>query len=103
MLGNLAVGSSRHRALMFKLLADSADIKCQVRKGVSSDGWDDVAVAMVQLSDGKVSVSSQHGVCSQCYVTIVMRAHSCRRMLACMGYAVNSMILSLHCRSTLLT
>ncbi len=53
LLGNLPVGGGRHRALMFKLLGDSLDIKCAIRKGVGEDGCDDLAVVLVQV-DGQV-------------------------------------------------
>jgi hypothetical protein len=49
LLGPLATGSVRHRALMFKMLADSLGIKCQLKKGPAAGGADDCAVNIVQV------------------------------------------------------
>ncbi|GFH29378.1 protein kinase domain-containing protein, partial [Haematococcus lacustris] len=56
-LGNLSVGSIRHRALLFKLLADSLNIKSQLRKGPAAGGGDDLAVNVVNI-DGKVTAAA---------------------------------------------
>ncbi|PPD95307.1 hypothetical protein GOBAR_DD07643 [Gossypium barbadense] len=42
-LGSLTIGLARHRALLFKVLADSAGIPCRLVKGQRYTGSDDVA------------------------------------------------------------
>ena len=37
-IGALKVGLARHRALLFKFLADSSNLKCRVLRG-SYTGW----------------------------------------------------------------
>ncbi|XP_074582288.1 putative serine/threonine-protein kinase SIS8 [Curcuma longa] len=52
-LGHLTVGLARHRALMFKVLADSLGISCRLVKGKQYTGSDDSALATVKLNDGR--------------------------------------------------
>ncbi|XP_042468008.1 probable serine/threonine-protein kinase SIS8 [Zingiber officinale] len=52
-LGHLTVGLARHRALMFKVLADSLGISCRLMKGKQYIGSDDGALATVKLNDGR--------------------------------------------------
>lgn len=52
-LGSLTIGLSRHRALLFKVLADSAGIPCQLVKGQQYTGSDDVAINFVKIDDGR--------------------------------------------------
>lgn len=59
-LGNLKYGAARHRALLFKLLADSLNIRCQLRRGDPAGADEDMAVNAVML-DGKVCVCVMHG------------------------------------------
>jgi len=50
-LGRLQIGLSRHRALLFKVLADCVGIPCRVVKGSHYTGTDDGAVNMVKLDN----------------------------------------------------
>ncbi|GAA0149584.1 non-receptor serine/threonine protein kinase [Lithospermum erythrorhizon] len=52
-LGSLKVGLARHRALLFKVLADSVGIPCRLVKGQQYTGSDDVAVNFVKIDDGR--------------------------------------------------
>ena len=52
LLGRLSVGSARHRALLFKLLADAGGIACQLVRGGYLPGCEDQAFNLVTL-DGK--------------------------------------------------
>lgn len=46
-LCKLEAGASRHRALLFKVLADGAQIRCQLLRGRQWCGAEDRAVNMV--------------------------------------------------------
>jgi hypothetical protein len=50
-LGSLDAGTSRHRALLFKLLADSLNLRCQLVKGKFFGGADDSSINMVTVSE----------------------------------------------------
>ncbi|KAL1549641.1 Serine/threonine-protein kinase edr1 [Salvia divinorum] len=50
-IGSLRVGLSRHRALLFKALADSVGIPCRLVKGSHYTGVEDDAVNIVKLHD----------------------------------------------------
>ncbi|WCJ42060.1 protein tyrosine kinase family protein [Euphorbia peplus] len=52
-IGSLTIGLARHRALMFKVLADSVGISCRLVKGHQYTGSDDVAMNFVKLEDGR--------------------------------------------------
>lgn len=52
-LGSLTIGMARHRALLFKVLADSIGIRCRLVKGQQYTGSDDVAINFVKLDDGR--------------------------------------------------
>ncbi|CAK9139827.1 unnamed protein product, partial [Ilex paraguariensis] len=52
-LGSLTIGLARHRALLFKVLADSVDIPCRLVKGQQYTGSDDVAINFVKIDDGR--------------------------------------------------
>nr|KJB34267.1 hypothetical protein B456_006G056600 [Gossypium raimondii] len=52
-LGSLTIGLARHRALLFKVLADSAGIPCRLVKGQRYTGSDDVAINFVKIDDGR--------------------------------------------------
>ncbi|XP_073270471.1 probable serine/threonine-protein kinase SIS8 isoform X2 [Primulina huaijiensis] len=51
-LGSLTIGLARHRALLFKILADSLDIPCCLVKGQEYTGSDEVAMNIVKI-DGR--------------------------------------------------
>lgn len=50
-IGSLKVGLSRHRALLFKALADSVGIPCRLVKGSHYTGVEDDAVNIIKLQD----------------------------------------------------
>ncbi|KAK4486614.1 hypothetical protein RD792_006865 [Penstemon davidsonii] len=52
-LGSLSFGLARHRALLFKVLADSLGIPCRLVKGEQFTGSDDVAMNFVKIDDGR--------------------------------------------------
>ncbi|KAJ9676839.1 hypothetical protein PVL29_022042 [Vitis rotundifolia] len=52
-LGSLTIGLARHRALLFKVLADSVGIPCRLVKGQQYTGSDDVAMNFVKIEDGR--------------------------------------------------
>ncbi|KAG5155942.1 hypothetical protein JHK82_013911 [Glycine max] len=51
-LGSLTIGLARHRALLFKVLADSLGIPCRLVKGLQYMGSNDVAMNFVKI-DGR--------------------------------------------------
>ncbi|KAG7941258.1 hypothetical protein I3843_16G030600 [Carya illinoinensis] len=51
-LGCLDIGLSRHRALLFKVLADSINLPCMLVKGSYYTGTDDGAVNFIKIDDG---------------------------------------------------
>ncbi|CAI9755710.1 unnamed protein product [Fraxinus pennsylvanica] len=51
-LGCLDVGHSRHRALLFKVLADRINLPCKLVKGSYYTGTDDGAVNLIKLDNG---------------------------------------------------
>ncbi|KAI3858314.1 hypothetical protein MKX03_013845, partial [Papaver bracteatum] len=52
-LGSLTIGLARHRALLFKVLADSVGIPCSLVKGRQYTGSHDVAMNIIRLDDGR--------------------------------------------------
>ncbi|XP_061343656.1 probable serine/threonine-protein kinase SIS8 isoform X2 [Gastrolobium bilobum] len=52
-LGSLTIGLARHRALLFKVLADSLGIPCRLVKGLQYTGSDEVAINFVKIDDGR--------------------------------------------------
>ncbi|KAF8398999.1 hypothetical protein HHK36_014866 [Tetracentron sinense] len=52
-LGSLTIGLARHRALLFKVLADSVGIPCRLVKGQQYTGSDDVAMNIIKVDDGR--------------------------------------------------
>ncbi|KAL3586830.1 hypothetical protein D5086_013697 [Populus alba] len=51
-LGCLDVGLSRHRALLFKVIADRINLPCMLVKGSYYTGTDDGAVNLIKIDDG---------------------------------------------------
>ncbi|PON56349.1 Mitogen-activated protein kinase kinase kinase [Parasponia andersonii] len=51
-LGRLDFGLSRHRALLFKVLADRINLPCMLVKGSYYTGTDDGAVNLIRVEDG---------------------------------------------------
>ncbi|XP_047158359.1 probable serine/threonine-protein kinase SIS8 [Vigna umbellata] len=60
-LGCLDVGLSRHRALLFKVLADRINIPCMLVKGSYYTGTDDGAVNMIKADDGSEYIIDMMG------------------------------------------
>ncbi|KAL8159578.1 hypothetical protein V2J09_001115 [Rumex salicifolius] len=52
-IGSLKLGIIRHRALLFKVLADSVGLRCKLVKGSLYTGVEDVAVNMIKLDDAR--------------------------------------------------
>ncbi|KEH26929.1 putative protein kinase TKL-CTR1-DRK-2 family [Medicago truncatula] len=52
-LGSLTIGLARHRALLFKVLADHLSIPSRLVKGKQYTGSDDVAINFVKINDGR--------------------------------------------------
>ncbi|XP_062222042.1 probable serine/threonine-protein kinase SIS8 isoform X2 [Phragmites australis] len=52
-LGLLKIGLARHRALLFKVLADSLNVPCRLLKGRQYTGSDDGALNIVKFNDGR--------------------------------------------------
>lgn len=51
-LGCLDIGHSRHRALLFKVLADRINLQCKLVKGSYYTGTDDGAVNLIKFDNG---------------------------------------------------
>ncbi|PRQ41959.1 putative protein kinase TKL-CTR1-DRK-2 family [Rosa chinensis] len=52
-IGSITIGLSRHRALLFKVLADSIKMPCRLLKGVHYTGVEDGAINVVKLEDDR--------------------------------------------------
>lgn len=52
-LGRLTIGLARHRALLFKVLADNLAIPCRLLKGLQYTGSADGALSIVKFKDGR--------------------------------------------------
>ncbi|XP_059453116.1 probable serine/threonine-protein kinase SIS8 isoform X2 [Corylus avellana] len=52
-LGSLTIGLARHRALLFKVLADSVGFPCRLVKGQQYTGSDAAAMNFVKIDDGR--------------------------------------------------
>ncbi|KAJ1295486.1 hypothetical protein BS78_01G228200 [Paspalum vaginatum] len=52
-IGRIDVGLSRHRALLFKILADTVGIPCKLVKGSHYTGVEDDAINIVKMEDGR--------------------------------------------------
>ncbi|CAI9113657.1 OLC1v1014300C1 [Oldenlandia corymbosa var. corymbosa] len=52
-LASLTIGLARHRALLFKVLADSVGIPCRLVKGHQYTGTHDAAINFVKVDDGR--------------------------------------------------
>jgi hypothetical protein len=55
-LGQLQIGAGRHRALLFKVLADALGIPCALLRGASYAGDEDTAVAVVRAEGAEWQV-----------------------------------------------
>ncbi|CAN6478648.1 unnamed protein product [Victoria cruziana] len=61
-LGSLAVGLARHRALLFKVLADAVGISCRLVKGRQHTGSDGVAMNIIKFDDEREYIVDLMGV-----------------------------------------
>ncbi|XP_054780376.1 probable serine/threonine-protein kinase SIS8 isoform X2 [Prosopis cineraria] len=52
-LGSLTIGLARHRALLFKVLADCVGVPCRMVKGQQYTGSDGVAMNFIKIDDGR--------------------------------------------------
>ncbi|KAM1649358.1 hypothetical protein ACFX15_010123 [Malus domestica] len=52
-IGSITIGLSRHRALLFKVLADNIKMPCRLLKGVHYTGAEDGAVNVIKLEDDR--------------------------------------------------
>ncbi|CAN1245294.1 Serine/threonine-protein kinase EDR1 [Linum grandiflorum] len=52
-IGSINIGLSRHRALLFKVLADTISLPCRLVKGSHYTGVEDDAVNIIKLEDGR--------------------------------------------------
>ncbi|XP_021773083.1 serine/threonine-protein kinase EDR1-like [Chenopodium quinoa] len=52
-IGSVRVGLSRHRALLFKVLADNVGIKCRLVKGSHYTGIEDDAINLIKMADDR--------------------------------------------------
>ncbi|KAF5777237.1 putative non-specific serine/threonine protein kinase [Helianthus annuus] len=59
-IGCLDVGLSRHRALLFKVLADKINLPCSLVKGSYYTGTDDGAVNLIKIDNGRYG---DHALC----------------------------------------
>ncbi|XP_065851652.1 serine/threonine-protein kinase EDR1 [Euphorbia lathyris] len=50
-IGSISIGLSRHRALLFKVLADNTGLPCRLVKGSHYTGIEDDAIDMIKLQD----------------------------------------------------
>ncbi|RXI01945.1 hypothetical protein DVH24_015294 [Malus domestica] len=58
-IGSITIGLSRHRALLFKVLADNIEMPCRLLKGVHYTGAEDGAVNVIKLEDDSSTVAEQ--------------------------------------------
>lgn len=67
-IGSLSVGLCRHRALLFKVLADTIDLPCRIARGCRYCGKDDGSSCIVQCGDDReyvVDLIGRPGVMSE--------------------------------------
>jgi hypothetical protein len=112
-LGSLTAGGSRHRALLFKLLADALGVRCQLVKGRFFGGSEDSSINMVTVGGQQylLDLVSQPGrlVHPEEYATLARRgsgaaggrlaARACRGCAAgCCGlHCLGCALLGLRC------
>ncbi|CAA2996113.1 serine threonine- kinase EDR1 [Olea europaea subsp. europaea] len=74
-LGCLDVGHSRHRALLFKVLADRINLPCKLVKGSYYTGTDDGAVNLIKLDNGSEHIIDLMGAPGTLIPTEVPSGH----------------------------
>ncbi|KAK8654804.1 hypothetical protein V6N13_107402 [Hibiscus sabdariffa] len=86
-LGRLDVGLSRHRALLFKVLADRINLPCILVKGSYYTGTDDGAVNLVRINNGSEYIIDLMGAPGTLIPAEVPSCHLLSSVLGVRGFA----------------
>ncbi|XP_039018769.1 probable serine/threonine-protein kinase SIS8 isoform X2 [Hibiscus syriacus] len=86
-LGQLDVGLSRHRALLFKVLADRINLPCMLFKGSYYTGTDDGAVNLVRINNGSEYIIDLMGAPGTLIPAEVPSCHLLNSALDVRGFA----------------
>ncbi|KAK8610274.1 hypothetical protein V6N13_081437 [Hibiscus sabdariffa] len=86
-LGRLDVGLSRHRALLFKVLADRINLPCMLVKGSYYTGTDDGAVNLVRINNGSEYIIDLMGAPGTLIPAEVPSCHLLNSALDVRGFA----------------
>ncbi|KAL1089464.1 hypothetical protein V6Z11_D07G022700 [Gossypium hirsutum] len=86
-LGQLDVGLSRHRALLFKVLADRINLPCMLVKGSYYTGTDDGAVNLVRINNGSEYIIDLMGAPGTLIPAEVPSCHLLNSALDVRGFA----------------
>ncbi|KAK6236742.1 hypothetical protein QUC31_020538 [Theobroma cacao] len=86
-LGRLDVGLSRHRALLFKVLADRINLPCMLVKGSYYTGTDDGAVNLVRIDNGSEYIIDLMGAPGTLIPAEVPSCHILNSALDVRGFA----------------
>ncbi|XP_038991519.1 serine/threonine-protein kinase EDR1-like [Hibiscus syriacus] len=89
-LGRLDVGLSRHRALLFKVLADRINLPCILVKGSYYTGTDDGAVNLVRMNNGSEYIIDLMGAPGTLIPAEVPSCHLLSSALDVRGFADRS-------------
>ncbi|XVE53904.1 hypothetical protein DITRI_Ditri03aG0039600 [Diplodiscus trichospermus] len=85
-LGRLDFGLSRHRALLFKVLADRINLPCMLVKGSFYTGTDDGAVNLVRINNGSEYIIDLMGAPGTLIPAEVPSCHLLNSALDVRGY-----------------
>ncbi|OMO86600.1 hypothetical protein COLO4_21056 [Corchorus olitorius] len=86
-LGRLDIGLSRHRALLFKVLADKLNLPCMLVKGSYYTGTDDGAVNLVRIDNGSEYIIDLMGAPGTLIPAEVPSCHLLSSVLDVRGFA----------------
>ncbi|KAL4333378.1 hypothetical protein GQ457_07G045100 [Hibiscus cannabinus] len=86
-LGRLDIGLSRHRALLFKVLADRINLPCMLVKGSYYTGTDDGAVNLVRINNGSEYIIDLMGAPGALIPAEVPSSHLLNSTLVVRGFA----------------
>ncbi|GMI81394.1 MAPKKK delta-1 [Hibiscus trionum] len=86
-LGRLDIGLSRHRALLFKVLADRINLPCMLVKGSYYTGTDDGAVNLVRINNGSEYIIDLMGAPGTLIPAEVPSSHLLNSTLVVRGFA----------------
>ncbi|XWS17642.1 hypothetical protein CRYUN_Cryun33cG0085000 [Craigia yunnanensis] len=86
-LGRLDVGLSRHRAMLFKVLADRINLPCMLVKGSYYTGTDDGAVNLVRINNGSEYIIDLMGAPGTLIPAEVPSCHLLNSALDLRGFA----------------